>query len=80
MKKNTHNTIVILLLVLAAFAVGSLRAQEVNVDSLLTVKMAELEARWELYKVEQAKVTYAHKEFKAFQESLKPKEVEAEDE
>ncbi len=53
---------------------GFIFAQEVNVDSLLTVKMAELQDRWESFEVEKAKIAYAHQEFAKFQESLKPKE------
>ncbi len=53
---------------------GFMVAQEVNVDSLLSVKMVELQDRWESFEVEQAKIAYAHQEFAKFQESLKPKE------
>ncbi len=45
-------------------------------DSLLIVKMAELQDRWETFEVEQAKIAYAHQEFAKFQVSIKPKEVE----
>jgi len=63
-------------ILLCVILTGFMFAQEVNVDSLLTVKMAELQNRWESYETEQAKVVYAHTEFAKFQESLKSKEVE----
>ena len=61
-------------ILLCVILTGFMVAQEVNVDSLLTLKMAELQTRWESYETEQAKVAYAHIEFAKFQESLKPKE------
>lgn len=62
----------LLIVLLIGFAFG----QEAKIDSLLTVKLAELEARWEVLEVEQAKIAYTYKEFAKFQESLKPKEIE----
>ena len=61
---------------LIGFDESQVYAQEVKMDSLLIVKMAELQDRWETFEVEQAKIAYAHQEFAKFQVSIKPKEVE----
>ena len=66
-------------ILLSVLLIGFAFTQEAKMDSLLTVKMAELQARWETFEVEQAKIAYAHQEFAKFQESLKPKEVEEPD-
>ncbi len=76
LKRNNKMKTTLFIIMLTGFMV----AQEVNVDSLLSVKMTELQVRWETYETEQAKILYTHGEFVKFQESLKPKEVEAEDE
>ena len=66
-------------ILLSVLLIGFVVAQETKMDSLLTVKMAELQTRWEVFEVEQAKIAYAHTEFAKFQQSLKPKEVEEPD-
>ena len=66
-------------ILLSVLLIGFVVAQETKMDSLIMVKLAELDARWTMYETEQSKITYTYKEFEQFQQSLKPKEVEEPD-